>query len=151
VSFARVLAALTRPAPDRAFTRGGKPTMKLPRLRHVLLAGAGLVALAGCTPEEIAAFTKISAPYEDVLTNEQLGALRECESSGNYQAVSSNGLYRGAYQFNQSTWNGVARRHFPWLEGQDPSAAEPWWQDAMAKALWSESGARPWPHCGSRV
>jgi hypothetical protein len=125
--------------------------MKLPRWRLALVAGVGLLALAGCTPEQIAAFDQITGPYRDVMSNDELGRLRACESNDNYQSVSSNGRYRGAYQFSQSTWDGVAQRHFPWLEGQDPAGAEPWWQDAMAKALWSESGARPWPHCGAHV
>ena len=125
--------------------------MKLPRLRHMLVAGFGLLALAGCTPEEIAVFNQITGPYREVASDDQLARLRDCESSSNYAAVSSNGRYRGAYQFTQSTWDGVARRHFAWLEGQDPATVEPWWQDSMARALWSESGARPWPHCGQQV
>jgi len=125
--------------------------MKLPRLRLALLAVVGVLALAACTPEEIAAFDQITGPYRDVLSNEELGRLRACESNDNYQAVSANGRYRGAYQFSQSTWNGVAQRHFGWLDGLDPASVEPWWQDSMARALWSESGARPWPHCGKQV
>jgi len=74
-----------------------------------------------------------------------------CESTDNYQAVSPSGTYRGAYQFDQPTWNGVAERHFPWLVNLDPVDANPWWQDAMTRALWSERGAQPWPVCGKRV
>jgi hypothetical protein len=125
--------------------------MKLPRLRHALVAGVGLIALAGCTPEQVALYAQITAPYQDAVSDEQLHRLRMCESDDNYQAISSNGLYRGAYQFAQSTWDGVAQRHFGWLQGRDPATVEPWWQDAMARALWSEGGARPWPHCGARL
>jgi LysM repeat protein len=34
-----------------------------------------------------------------------LAAIRACESSGNYGAVSADGLYRGAYQFDRQTWS----------------------------------------------
>ena len=33
--------------------------------------------------------------------------LRQCEASGNYRAVSPSGIYRGAYQFDQRTWESV--------------------------------------------
>jgi hypothetical protein len=124
--------------------------MKL-RLRHVVVAAAGLVALTGCTPEEIALYNHVTSPYEGAVTDEQLANLRHCESTGNYAAVSSSGAYRGAYQFSQSTWNRVADDHFPWLADVDPATVEPWWQDAMARALWSESGPSSWPHCGRSV
>src|ERR671914_175423 len=52
-------------------------------------------------------------------------ALRQCESGGNYGAVSASGQYRGAYQFDRQTWNGVASRHNPALVGTDPAAAAP--------------------------
>jgi hypothetical protein len=67
--------------------------------------------------------------------------LRNCESGGNYQAVSSSGKYRGAYQFDQRTWESVGG------EG-DPAAAPPEEQDLRARILYSRSGSRPWPHCG---
>ena len=78
-------------------------------------------------------------------------ALRECESHGNYAITSRSGKYRGAYQFDRSTWNSVAERHAPQLVGVDPAAAAPADQDAMALALYSERGARPWPHCGRHL
>lgn len=80
-----------------------------------------------------------------------LAALRACESNGNYGAVSSNGLYKGAYQFHQRTWNDVASRHYPHLVGVNPAAASAAAQDAMARALWGEAGRSPWPVCGKRV
>jgi len=152
LSFARA-AALA----DQSYPRSGdvpeeeNRSMKMPRLRHALVAAVGLVVLAGCTPEQITAFNQITSPYQDVISEEQLANLRQCESGGIYERASANGRFRGAYQFSQSTWDGVARRHFPWLEGSDPTTVEPWWQDSMARALWSESGSRPWPTCGKRV
>ncbi len=78
-------------------------------------------------------------------------ALRWCESNGNYAITNPSGKYRGAYQFDRSTWNSVADRHAPHLVGADPAAASPADQDFMARALYSEHGARPWPHCGRHL
>jgi resuscitation-promoting factor RpfB len=65
--------------------------------------------------------------------------------------VSSGGRFRGAYQFNQATWDLVARQHFPHLVGVDPAAASPADQDSVALALYRERGASPWPRCGSAL
>jgi hypothetical protein len=89
--------------------------------------------------------------YNHVLSDQQLAKLRWCESGGNYAAVGGRGAFRGAYQFTISTWNATAARHFPWLVGVDPIWASPEEQDAMARALWSTNGPRPWPVCGYRV
>lgn len=78
-------------------------------------------------------------------------ALRRCESGGDYSITSRSGTYRGAYQFDRSTWDSVASRHDPSLVGLDPAAASPQQQDAMAQALYSERGARPWPQCGRHL
>jgi len=78
-------------------------------------------------------------------------ALRQCESNGNYAITNPSGKYRGAYQFDRSTWNSVAERHAPNLVGVDPAAASPADQDGMAFALYTERGASPWPHCGRHL
>lgn len=67
--------------------------------------------------------------------------LRQCESGGNYRAVSRSGKYRGAYQFDQRTWESVGGVG-------DPAAAPPEEQDMRARMLYARSGKRPWPHCG---
>jgi hypothetical protein len=84
-------------------------------------------------------------------SSEEWAALRQCESNGDYTITNPSGRYRGAYQFDRSTWNSVAERHAPELVGVDPAAASPADQDAMAYALYSERGARPWPHCGRHL
>ena len=71
----------------------------------------------------------------------QWSALRQCESSGNYQAVSPSGLYRGAYQFDLGTWATVGG-------SGDPAMASPAEQDHRAQVLWSQRGPSPWPVCG---
>ncbi len=69
------------------------------------------------------------------------GALARCESGGNPRAVSSNGSYRGLYQFSMGTWRGVGG-------SGDPIDASPSEQTYRAKVLYRRSGRSPWPHCG---
>jgi hypothetical protein len=70
-----------------------------------------------------------------------LEAIAACESGGNPEAVSSDGTYRGKYQFDQGTWESVG--------GQgDPAAAPEDEQDYRAALLYSEAGSSPWPICG---
>lgn len=82
-------------------------------------------------------------------TPSQWAALRGCEASGDYGAVSANARYRGAYQFSQATWDWIAGLTSPSLVGVDPAAANPADQDAMALALWHRRGWSSWPHCGA--
>ncbi len=91
------------------------------------------------------------APVPAGPSPEKWAALRRCESGGDYSITNPSGKYRGAYQFDRSTWNSVAGRHAPGLVGADPATASPADQDAMARALYSERGARPWPHCGRHL
>ena len=120
-------------------------------IRALSIVLAALSFAAACTPEEIALYLESTAETRSVLDADDLARLRMCESTDNYQAISRSGLYRGAYQFDQTTWDEVGARHFPWLVGIDPIDAAPWWQDAMTRALWSERGKQPWPICGHRV
>ncbi len=66
---------------------------------------------------------------------------RECESGGDYQAIGGGGLYRGAYQFSQATWEGVGGTG-------DPAQASPAEQDYRARLLYERNGAGQWPLCG---
>jgi hypothetical protein len=69
----------------------------------------------------------------------------DIESEGNYGAVSPDGRYRGAWQFDQQTWNGaVSRAGYPEWSGRDPASAPPDVQDAAARQLYSERGNQPW-------
>lgn len=163
----------TQPATTRA--RRGRRLA----LRSLLAIGA-LMLLASCTPDQMRQWyadngidasgyseEKVAqdahnatlfwaeqadlGKFNHVLSEEQLFRLRWCESTDNYQAVSSTGLYRGAYQFHRGTWDNVARQHYPKYVGQDPAQAHPTVQNAMARALWSMTGPRSWPVCGYRV
>jgi hypothetical protein len=69
----------------------------------------------------------------------------ESDSAGGYQAVSAGGTYRGAYQFDRSTWDSAARiANRPDLVGVDPAAAAPADQDLLALNLFRVRGAQPW-------
>jgi hypothetical protein len=70
-----------------------------------------------------------------------LESIAACESGGDPAAVSSDGSYRGKYQFDYGTWESVGG------EG-DPAAAPEAEQDYRAALLYSESGSSPWPVCG---
>jgi hypothetical protein len=69
----------------------------------------------------------------------------ESDTAGGYQAVSPDGVYRGAYQFDQTTWNSVAdsigRAD---LVGVNPASAGPADQDTLATALYEMRGNQPW-------
>jgi hypothetical protein len=70
-----------------------------------------------------------------------LESIASCESGGNPAAVSSDGSYRGKYQFDYGTWESVGG-------SGDPAAAPEEEQDYRAALLYSQSGSSPWPICG---
>jgi len=71
-----------------------------------------------------------------------LDAIAHCESRGDPTAVSADGLYRGKYQFDLSTWQSLGG-------SGDPAQASEREQDHRARALAAERGSTPWPVCGS--
>jgi hypothetical protein len=70
-----------------------------------------------------------------------LEAIASCESGGDPTAVSSDGTYRGKYQFDYGTWESMGG-------SGDPAAAPEAEQDYRAAMLYSQSGSSPWPVCG---
>jgi hypothetical protein len=70
-------------------------------------------------------------------------ALRQCESGGNYSDNTGNGYY-GAYQFSESTWQGMGYSGLP-------SDASPAQQDQVAEQLQAEQGWSPWPSCSAQL
>jgi hypothetical protein len=75
------------------------------------------------------------------VSQETLDAIGACESGGDPTAVSSDGSYRGKYQFDFGTWESVGG-------SGDPAAAPEQEQDYRAALLYSQSGSSPWPVCG---
>ncbi|HEV2819286.1 MAG TPA: transglycosylase family protein [Solirubrobacteraceae bacterium] len=71
----------------------------------------------------------------------KLKAIARCESGGNPRAVSSNGRYRGKYQFTRATWRRMGGRG-------DPAKASEAEQDRRAAKLYALRGSSPWPSCG---
>ena len=70
-----------------------------------------------------------------------LEAIAACESGGDPTSVSSDGTYRGKYQFDRGTWASVGG-------SGDPAAAPEAEQDYRAALLYSRSSSSPWPVCG---
>ena len=70
-----------------------------------------------------------------------LESIASCESGGDPTAVSSDGTYRGKYQFDYGTWASVGG-------SGDPAAAAEAEQDYRAALLYTQSGSSPWPVCG---
>jgi hypothetical protein len=70
-----------------------------------------------------------------------LAKIAACESGGDPTAVSSDGQYRGKYQFTRSTWAQMGG-------SGDPAAAPEAEQDRRAAALLAAQGTAPWPACG---
>ncbi len=75
------------------------------------------------------------------VTIETLESIASCESGGDPTAVSSDGSYRGKYQFDFGTWESVGG-------SGDPAAAPEDEQDYRAALLYAQSGSSPWPVCG---
>jgi hypothetical protein len=81
----------------------------------------------------------------DPALNPFLACVVQAESGGNYQAVSPNGLYLGAFQFSQATWNFAAQAaQRPDLVGVPPNEASKADQDTLAVALYALDGEHPW-------
>lgn len=102
-----------RPAPASGGSRPVPPTPAPP-------SGA----IGDATPAELALLARI----------------KQCESRGNYSAVSASGRYRGAYQFSVDTWRAMGG-------SGDPAAASPSEQDHRALMLLRRQGPRAWPVC----
>jgi len=87
-------------------------------------------------------------PYpnlSDPVLNPFLSCVVEAESGGDYGAVSPNGLYMGAFQFSQPTWNSAASAAgLGLLVGVPPNDATKAEQDTVAVALYAMDGDQPW-------
>lgn len=122
---------------DELFEVPGTPIKRLPTgYHHPLLTGPEPADATQDSTSTDSTNRKYPEP-----TPEQWAQLRWCESSGNYQVTNFSGKYRGAYQFDQATWESVGG-------SGDPAAAAPPEQDKRAKILYDTRGSSPWPYCG---
>jgi hypothetical protein len=92
-----------------------------------------------------AAVATATSNGSDPSLNPFLLCVRWDESRNNYQAVSPNGEYMGAFQFSQPTWNYAAEAAGrPDLVGIPPNQTSKPGQDTVAVALYALDGERPW-------
>jgi len=99
----------------------------------------------GTTPTTSPGTAVVSVNTTDPSLNPFLQCVVQAESGGDYQAVSPNGLYMGAFQFSQSTWNYAAQAAgLGSLVGVPPNHATKAQQDTVAVALYALDGDRPW-------
>ena len=75
-----------------------------------------------------------------------LDAIARCESGGRAHAVSRTGRYRGAWQFDQRTWDANAPDE---LRGVDPASLPYETQKEVARTLLNRRGTQPWPTCAA--
>lgn len=103
----------------------------------------------GTTPAPTVPATPTNGdPYpslSDPVLNPFLTCVVQAESGGDYGVVSPNGLYMGAFQFSQPTWNSAASAAgLPLLVGVPPNDATRPEQDTVAVALFALDGQQPW-------
>ncbi|MHB1519215.1 MAG: transglycosylase family protein [Acidimicrobiales bacterium] len=89
------------------------------------------------------------APSGGNLVDPALSPYLQCvvqaESGGDYSIVSANGLYMGAFQFAQASWNYAAQAAgLSYLVGVPPNQATRAEQDTLAVTLYSLDGQQPW-------
>ena len=81
-------------------------------------------------------------PLPGGVTIDRLEQIASCESGGDPEIISSNGLYHGKYQFHPDTWESVGGEGLP----SDAPEVE---QDYRAALLLERSGPGQWPVCGA--
>lgn len=94
------------------------------------------------TKEPIKQVEIVGAKMANTFSGDFAGALarlRSCESGGNY-ANKKNPKYRGAYQYDYSTWANYGGY-------QDPADAPPAMQDEKAWLTYQRRAWQPWPAC----
>jgi hypothetical protein len=109
-----------------------------------LATGLALTAIPlSADPAEAARSRRRLRPRPELVAlaaQDPFAAIRQCESGGNYAAVSRSRRYMGAYQFNARTWRGVGMTGLP-------HEAPPEVQDEAARRLQAARGWKPWPTC----
>lgn len=107
-------------------------------IRRVLVSS---VIKAKSSPQHVEVGTKPKPRYSPAADGLNWSALAQCESGGNPRSVSSDGRFRGLYQFTIGTWQNVGGTGDP----IDASSSE---QTYRAQLLYKRAGDSPWPTCG---
>jgi peptidoglycan hydrolase CwlO-like protein len=133
-------AASTPPATIPAATAVATPATS------TTTPGATATATATAAPAPSPAPSANPFPgLADPALNAFLSCVVQAESGGDYAAVSPGGLYRGAFQFSQSTWDSAAgAAGLGLLVGVPPNLASRAEQDTVAVALFAMDGQQPW-------
>jgi peptidoglycan hydrolase-like protein with peptidoglycan-binding domain len=106
------------------------------------LAALGIAEGVRETQAAAARTTAAAATSTSSATSGLLARIAECESGGDPTMVSSDGTYRGKYQFAVSTWKAVGG-------SGDPAAASEAEQDKRAAILMRVQGPSAWPVCSN--
>jgi Transglycosylase-like domain len=108
-------------------------------------AAAAQAAQQAPSGSSAGASTVVEVSMPDPALPPYLQCVVQAESGGNYQAVSPDGVYMGAFQFDQPTWDLAARAAgLAFLVGVQPNDATKAEQDTVAVALYALDGDRPW-------
>ena len=124
-----VVGPRTRAATKRFQRRSGLSVDGVIGPQTLKALGIDDVALAG---------ERVRASATDV--GPVLARIAACESGGDPTAISSDGQYRGKYQFSMQTWREMGG-------SGDPAQAPEAEQDRLAAKLLQQVGTSPWPNC----
>ncbi len=108
------------------------------RTTLLLTASVGLVAMSGCTNEELAR-AAIGRFFHEKNVGKAMDVV-ECESNFDPNAVSPDNQNHGLFQINN-----VHRTSFARVTGQSWAMRyDAFWNTLFAKWLYDQSGWRPW-------
>jgi len=126
---------------EQAATQAANAAAAVAAAQKAALAAAQKAGTGSATGVKAGRPTSVADPA----LNPYLQCVVEAESHGDYGAVSANGMYMGAFQFSQSTWNLAAgAAGLSALVGVPPNLASKAEQDAVAVALYALDGHQPW-------
>jgi len=114
-----------------------RPVVRFHRTIHITIARLARARRAEARRKR----RRLYASLPGGVSQATLDAIASCESGGDPTAISSDGSYRGKYQFSVGTWESVGG-------SGDPAAASEQEQDYRAALLYASSGSSPWPICG---
>lgn len=141
-------ALLTNEARQSASQLAGEEAQVTAQLATAIAAQRASVG-ASAAAARSAGSPSASAVAQQAGSDAALPPFLQCvvrvESGGDYGAVSPDGLYRGAFQFAQGTWNAAAQlAGLSGLVGEQPNLASKADQDTLAVALYNADGKQPW-------